>query len=471
MATITLRTIDLNTQFKDALLFPVDKTLIGLLQIKLKSNRKGVIDAFIEDLKARFPKATEAINNKVALEEVESDLKKMRGGILATDTLMIKCFNYFNTETDILNEAKPATIEQVSELLKEQSTDNEAVKILKAVASGEVETYKAIFESWEAGGVAGLIFATDSIKNFYLDYLPNTYIKDHLNKDPVITIGELNQDKLKEIVNDIFAVFYSGFTNLEQQDDLNDFQKGINDNLDKLKTLITETRASKKPIEPEKPVEKPQDPQELTDLKNELTELYAYIDGLLDRQSQRPVYILTEEPEQMKREGGKPNPNYTDFEEELTKHPLIKDKIQERINKRKFSTPIEISKPKPTPEQPQPSNEQISKANQYDNIASIFPNGKIPDNLKELWTNLNQRPNITQEELNNLKNQLQQQGIKPEELKLLLKDNWEYLKGHIDALTNIIKKAVPTTTQPISSSSSSSTSESKPSSSDSTTKP
>ena len=198
------------------------------------------------------------------------------------------------------------------------------------------------------------------------------------------------------------------------------------------------------------------------------------------------------------------NPNYQAFEEELKNHVLIREKIQEKINKRKFSTPITISKEKHPSEQ-QPTNEQISKAKEYDNLASIFPDGKIPSNLKEQWEALNKRPNITPEEYTKLKeNQgalptdlptnwkeqlssieslnkqikqlesdkttLQQQitqlsntnQITPEELKLLLKDNWNYLKGHIDTLTNIIKKAISSSLSVISTPSNT-TSESKPS--------
>jgi len=151
----------------------------------------------------------------------------------------------------------------------------------------------------------------------------------------------------------------------------------------------------------------------LDDGSAEIKDIYAYIDAVLERQANQPVYILTEEPEQITRTGGKANPNYLIFEEELLKHPLIKDKIQERINKRKFSTPISISKEqhKPT-EKPEekPTSDQISKAKEYDNIASIFPNGKVPSDLKEQWSKLNNRPNITQEEYSQLKAKAEQAG-------------------------------------------------------------
>ena|SRR5436305_7093721 len=91
------------------------------------------------------------------------------------------------------------------------------------------------------------------------------------------------------------------------------------------------------------------------------------------------------------------NPNYQIFEDELQNHPLIKDKIQPKIDKRKFSTPISISKEKH-------SVEQATKVKEYDDLVANFPDGKIPPNFKELWQSLNNRPNITQEEYGNLKN-------------------------------------------------------------------
>src|ERR1044071_5179589 len=184
----------------------------------------------------------------------------------------------------------------------------------------------------------------DSFKDFYLRDLPAD-IEAELNQPEPVKLSDLDQEKLKENIDDIFATLYTGITNTEKQEDLNDFFKDINASLDKIKTLIN---SSRKPKE----TDKPQNTQELTDLKNELTEIYAYLDGVLDKQAQLPVYILTEEPEQMTREGGKPNPNHLIFEEELLKHPLIKDKIQERINKRKFSTPITINKDKDKPAKP-----------------------------------------------------------------------------------------------------------------------
>jgi len=47
----------------------------------------------------------------------------------------------------------------------------------------------------------------------------------------------------------------------------------------------------------------------------------------------------------------------------------------------------------------------------------------VPSNIKELWQSLNDRPNVSQNDYNNLLQQAQQAGVKPEELKLLLKDN------------------------------------------------
>jgi len=268
--TVNLRTIDLNTQVNNTSVFPIDKTLIGFKQIKLRSERKGLIDNWLGELKTRFPKAIQAIDNKINdNEEVASDLRKFRGGTLASDELMEKCFNYFNIEDDVLVEAKPATIDKVNDSLISKDDDSEVIKFLKTVASGEQETYKAIFESWEAG-VSGLIFATDSIKNFYLDYLPNNYIKEHLNKEPVITWGELDQAKLKEIANDIFAVLYSGFTQLEEESNLESFKNDINSNLEKIKKLINDTRDSKKPTENIEAIK-----QELADLKEAWNKNFA----------------------------------------------------------------------------------------------------------------------------------------------------------------------------------------------------
>lgn len=375
-------------------------------------------------------------------------------------------FNAFNDENNLKNPAKKDLENKLPDLFKVNDRDSDLIKLLKQQAKEQDDLIKEQLKRWEAG-VIGMVFLLDSIKDFYLRDLPAD-IQEELNQPEPVKLSDLDQEKLKELVDDIFASLYTDITSLEKQENLNNFFNNVNGNLSKLKTLINDARKTKKP-EPEKPAEKPQDPQELTNLKNELNEVYAYIDGLLDRQSQRPIYILTEEPAELPRglTTEKPNPNYKDFEEELTKHPLIKDKIQERINKRKFSTPIEISKPKPTSEQPtppQPTSEQISKATAYDNLASIFPNSKIPDNFSQLWQSLNDRPNVSQQDYNNL---LQQQGVKPEELKLLLKDNWEYLKGHIDILTNIIKRAMPTSKPDLSGGSSSTSDSSKPKSSES----
>jgi hypothetical protein len=216
----------------------------------------------------------------------------------------------------------------------------------------------------------------DSFKDFYLKDLPAD-IEAELNQPEPVKLSDLDQEKLKENIDDIFATLYTGITNTEKQEDLNDFFKDINANLDKIKILIN---SSRKPKEPEKP----QNTQELTDLKNELTEIYAYIDGVLEKQSQQPVYILTEEPESMTRQGEKPNPNYLIFEEELLKHPLIKDKIQERINKRKFSTPISISKDKPAKPDDRPNITQQDYQNLLNNQEKHKPEDLEKHTIKDL---------------------------------------------------------------------------------------
>jgi hypothetical protein len=443
----TLRTIELNNT-----IFPINQTVYDLM--KDDPERIKRLTAWKENLKVRFPQAKSEIDKKIASLYVN------------TYDGCLSYVNIYNNENNILKEVNPAIITEISELLKEQEGDSEIIKLLKTTAREDEETYKAIIESWEAG-VAGLIFASDSIKTFYLDYLPNTYITDHLKKEPVITLAELDQPKLKEIITDIFATLYSGFSSTEKQEDLNGFQKGINDNLDKLKKLIEDVRETKKPKEPEKPDIPQQPSKELTDLNNELQELYNYVDAVLEKQSQQPVYILTEEPEQLRTGGEKPNPNYQIFEQELINHPLIKDKIQERINKRKFSTPITINKDKPVGE-PKPvdlPNDWKDKLTEREKLlekvkelqkqleTSSAPTDKHPD-----YDDLKKERDKLLEDVKELKAKLEKQPDPAKPESEIIKEN-DALWKHVDNLTKIIEKITPNSKL---------TSASIPSSSDST---
>src|ERR1044071_2415455 len=112
----------------------------------------------------------------------------------------------------------------------------------------------------------------DSFKEFYLTQLP-TDIQEELTQPEPVELKALDQEKLKENIDDIFSTLYTGITSLEKQEDLNNFFKDINANLDKIKVLINEVRSKK----PEKPPQ-PQDNTELNDLKKEVAEIYAYID-------------------------------------------------------------------------------------------------------------------------------------------------------------------------------------------------
>ncbi len=125
------------------------------------------------------------------------------------------------------------------------------------------------------------------------------------------------------------------------------------------------------------------------------------------------------------------NPDYKVFEEQLKKHPLVKDKVEKLLQKRKFSTPIAISKEKH-------NVEEIRKLLEYDAIATYF-GGKIPADLKEQWEHLSKRPNITEEEYNSLKN-----NQKPTDYEETKKKLGEWQTTFPDLEPSVVKNAYDT---------------------------
>src|SRR6185437_456136 len=92
------------------------------------------------------------------------------------------------------------------------------------------------------------MFVLDSFKDFYLKDLVND-IQGELDIAEPVKLSELNQEQLKTNLDDIFATLYTDIISTEKQEDLNNYFKDINANLDKLKTLINQVRETKKPKE------------------------------------------------------------------------------------------------------------------------------------------------------------------------------------------------------------------------------
>jgi hypothetical protein len=93
------------------------------------------------------------------------------------------------------------------------------------------------------------------------------------------------------------------------------------------------------------------------------------------------------------------NPDFKVFEEELKQSPSkIQNIVGKLLNKKSPKAPIKVNKEHHSPD-------QVQNLIKYNEVLGYF-GGKIPDNLKETWENLNKRPSITQEEYNKTKGDL-----------------------------------------------------------------
>ena len=131
-------------------------------------------------------------------------------------------------------------------MLEKKEEDNKIVEVLKEVGIGQKSALEEDFDSLSE--VAPMIFIHDSIESFYLKTLPE-YIQERLDELEPIKFEALDQEKLKTILSNendgIFTAFYS-VNKVEEEYDLNDFQTNITNGLNNLENLIKSVRDSNK---------------------------------------------------------------------------------------------------------------------------------------------------------------------------------------------------------------------------------
>ncbi len=255
-----IKTIDI----KNTDIFPIERTSFGLLE--KEEDRKDRIISYIQEWKTKFGETAKSVIEGVEeLEKTKEKLEKLNPEKNPKLKDFKSYFDVFNKEKDIIEKAKGFGVDALTSFKKGKADDNEVAKFLRPMINEEDQAmgWQIQIKNWPAG-VAGMIFMVETIERFYLTNLPKL-IEEKLNIEPVVKLEEIQEPLRKMLLNEdkgIFTILYSGFTSADERKDLNDFQQKINNGLTEIETLIDETRKSKEPTEDIEAIKK-----ELSDLK------------------------------------------------------------------------------------------------------------------------------------------------------------------------------------------------------------
>lgn len=229
---ITLRSLNLAT-------LPIKGTVFGLLAEE--KGRKERVKKYIDDIATRWP------STKKRIDQFWKDNAEAWGKLQDNHSLTNwRAFfgTNFNHEQDLIILARAEAREEVKKLLKLDALDSQIVKDLKATAEQDEHTQsiKTFFEN--AGGMTWLVFLVDTIKDFYLNYLPN-YINERLGELPKLTLNDLDKSDWDNARNGFYFEIYTSFTKTEQEKDLDNLKNNLGSETSKLNSLITITRQNK----------------------------------------------------------------------------------------------------------------------------------------------------------------------------------------------------------------------------------
>jgi hypothetical protein len=248
---ITHRTISIDDKINDKYIFPIERTCFDLLE-KDEGIKERVL-GFVEEWKKRNETLKEAVERKNQEAGVDTYI---RPSMNPKPKHFRGYFKKVDKEEDIINKTKPIIIQTLTSFIENKETDNNITQFLRQIIKEETEDWENQIKTWPAG-MSGMFFMEETIKNFYLAYLPK-WLEEKLNITEPVKLDDI-QEPLKKILVDeekgVFTTLYAGFTSTDKRGDLDDFQQKINNGLTEIETLIENTRKNKTPEKPKEDIE------------------------------------------------------------------------------------------------------------------------------------------------------------------------------------------------------------------------
>lgn len=243
--------------------FPIDKTIFEL--VREQTGRKQRVKDYIDGVGKKYPSLQSKITDFWTKHQTEYD------GMSDSSTVGIwkAFFKKFNNIKDLVEELNKETLKEFDTIFAINPMDDDLTQTLKSIAKYLKDDMNPYFDDFE-GGVAWILFLTETFKQFYLVELPRQ-ISNELTKGGKTFVqlygGAKDMFQLKSCFNKSFEILYSSFNKTEDEPDLDGLIDETNKNLQNIADIV----GNIKPSEAEK------DNAKLVKLVGELTKLLEQI--------------------------------------------------------------------------------------------------------------------------------------------------------------------------------------------------